>query len=216
MRGEGPHFMRERRFLKFLRRQSHWVLRNPSMLASTGAGNDVLAGLCVFRPGPVGHFHPFGQVSRRAIFQAQRRRGAAAVHRLSRRVAAAVHRLLRPRYRRPRRRQYRAHHACRHPLHGGAAVLFVGVAVRGSLGGVAVLPGRAAVRLRAGLPFPRRDVVDPANDWRRHDRGRHADRFGSLRAERPRLQAAAGPVDARLRICARARRLDLQVFRDPG
>ena len=194
MRGEGPHFMRERRFLKFLRRQSHWILRIPSMPASTRAGNDVLAGLCVFRTGPVGHFHPFGQVPRRAIFQAQRRRGAASLHRFHRRVAAAVHRLLRTRDHQPWPRQHRAHYVFGHPLYRRAAVLSAGFAIRGSLGGVAVLPGRAAVRLRAGLPFPRRDAVDPANGGWRHDRRGDADRFGAFRTERWRIQAAAGSL----------------------
>ena len=55
-----------------------------------------------------------------------------------------------------------------HPLYGRDAVLSAGFAIRGSLGGVAVFPGRAAVRLCAGLFFPRRDAVAPANGgWHR-------------------------------------------------
>ena len=43
-------------------------------------------------------------------------------------------------------------------------------------------------------------AVGPADDRRRIDHRRHADRLDTLRQQRPRVQAAAGPADACLRI----------------
>ena len=59
------------------------------------AAENVLAHLRVFRPGALGHFHPLGQISGRAVFQAQRRGAAVALHRLYGYCGPAVHRFLR-------------------------------------------------------------------------------------------------------------------------
>ncbi len=70
-------------------------LIRPRDSVSIGPLIDVLAVLRVFRPDLVGHLRAFGQISRRALLQAKRCCGVAAVHRVRRSAGAAVHLVVR-------------------------------------------------------------------------------------------------------------------------
>ena len=167
---------------------------------SIAPSHDDLALLRPCRPGSVGDFRAFRQVSGRALLQGQQRCGAAGLHRADRLGGAAVH-LVPPAGRGADSTAGDRRHRRRGPaLHGRDVLLPAGVADGGGVRRVAVLPGLAAVRLWAWLCRAGRDAHGGAARRRRADRDRRGADLGAARRCEE-VQGAPGRADADLRLC---------------